>query len=66
MKIKTIVNRLDNATYFDQEVNQALRSGWKLKKREVIRPFAQSPNVQTYTMLYAELERLDNESFKFI
>ena len=57
MKIKTIVKRIDDADYFDQEVNLALEAGWKLTKREVIKPFAQSSRDYTYTMLYAELER---------
>ena len=57
MKIKTIVKRVDNADYFDQEVNLALEAGWKLTKREVISPLAQSSRDYTYTMLYAELER---------
>lgn len=38
LQIKTIRNRLDNPTLFDDEVNAALRDGWTLKKRTVIRP----------------------------
>ena len=56
MKIKTIVNRLDNASDFDKRVNQALEKGWNLTKREVIKPSVQSAEKYTYTMLYAELE----------
>lgn len=56
-QIKTIKNRLDNATDFDEAVNLAFAEGWTLTKREVLQPKAQSENVQTYTMLYAELER---------
>lgn len=31
LQIKTIRNRLDNPTLFDDEVNTALRDGWTLK-----------------------------------
>ena len=42
LQIKTIWNRLENATLFDDEVNAALRDGWTLKKRTVLRPIGQS------------------------
>ena len=42
LQIKTIRNRLDNPTLFDDEVNTALRDGWTLKKRTVLRPIGQS------------------------
>lgn len=58
LQIKTIKNRLDNAASFDEAVNAALAEGWQLKKREVLQPKAQSENMQTYTMLYAELEKV--------
>lgn len=32
LQIKTIRNRLDNPTLFDDEVNAALRDGWTLKR----------------------------------
>jgi hypothetical protein len=57
LQIKTIWNRLDNNTYFDNEVNAALRDGWTLKKRTVLRPIGQSESVHAHTMLYAELEK---------
>lgn len=57
LQIKTIRNRLDNATLFDDEVNTALRDGWTLKKRTVLRPISQSESTYSYTMLYAELEK---------
>ena len=57
LQIKTIRNRLDNPTLFDDEVNAALRDGWILKKRTVIRPICQSESVYMHTMLYAELEK---------
>ena len=57
LQIKTIRNRLDNNTYFDDEVNAALRDGWTLKKRTVLRPISQSESIYTHPMLYAELEK---------
>lgn len=57
LQIKTIRNRLDNPALFDDEVNAALRDGWTLKKRTVLRPIGQSESVYMYTMLYAELEK---------
>lgn len=57
LQIKTIRNRLDNNTYFDNEVNAALRDGWTLKKRTVLRPISQSESTYFHTMLYAELEK---------
>lgn len=57
LQIKTIRNRLDNPTLFDDEVNNALRAGWTLKKRAVLRPISQHESTYTHTMLYAELER---------
>ena len=57
LQIKTIRNRLDNPTLFDDEVNAALRDGWTLKKRTVLRPIGQSESVYMHTMLHAELEK---------
>lgn len=57
LQIKTIRDRLDNNTYFDNEVNAALRDGWTLKKRTVLRPIGQSESVYGHMMLYAELEK---------
>ena len=57
LQIKTIRNRLDNPTLFDDEVNAALHDGWTLKKRTVLRPIGQSESVYMHTMLYAELEK---------
>lgn len=57
-QIKTIKNRLDNAEMFDNEVNRALKEGWRLTKRDVIRPNAHPHNGEiAYTVLYAELEK---------
>ena len=57
LQIKTIRNRLDNNTYFDDEVNAALRDGWTLKKRTVLCPISQQDTTYTHMMLYAELEK---------
>lgn len=57
LQIKTIRNRLDNNTYSDDEVNAALRDGWTLKKRTVLRPISQQENTFIHMMLYAELEK---------
>lgn len=57
LQIKTIRNRLDNPTLFDDEVNTALRDGWTLKKRTVLRPIGQSESAYSHIMLYAELEK---------
>lgn len=57
LQIKTIRNRLDNPTLFDDEVNAALHDGWTLKKRTVLRPIGQFESVYMHTMLYAELEK---------
>ena len=57
LQIKTIRNRLDYPTLFDDEVNAALRDVWTLKKRTVLRPIGQSESAYSHTMLYAELEK---------
>lgn len=57
LQIKTIRNRLDNPTLFDDEVNTALRDGWALKKRTVLRPISQHDTTYIHMMLYAELEK---------
>lgn len=57
LQIKTIRDRLDYASFFDNEVNVALRDGWTLKKRTVLRPICQSESVYGHMMLYAELEK---------
>lgn len=59
LQIKTIKNRLDNAESFDRDVNAALTKGWTLTKRTVLQPMAQSESMQSYTMLYAELQRVE-------
>ena len=57
LQIKTIRNRLDNPITFDDKVNAALRDGWTLKKRTVLRPIGQQESTYIHMMLYAELEK---------
>ena len=52
-QIKTITNRLDNATFFDDAVNRAISEGWTLTDR-LISP---ARNQYYYTMLVAYLEK---------
>ena len=56
LQIKTIRYRLDSPNNFDNDVNAALREGWTLKKRTVLRPISQNDTNYTHMMLYAELE----------
>ena len=51
LQIKTIRERLDYPALFDAEVNAALRDGWTLKKRTVLRPIGQSESVYAHTRL---------------
>lgn len=57
LQIKIIRERLDYPALFDDEVNTALRDGWTLKNRTVLRPIGQSESAYSHTMLYAELEK---------
>lgn len=57
LQIKTIRERLDYPTLFDDEVNADLRDEWTLKKRTILRPICQSESIYSHTMLYAELEK---------
>jgi hypothetical protein len=61
LQIKTIKNRLDNAEDFDKKVNEALAEGWRLTRRTVLQPRAQSEIMSFHIMLYAELEKDDEE-----
>lgn len=57
LQIKTIWDWLINDADFDREVNAALRDGWTLKKRTVLRSIGQSESFYMHTTLYAELEK---------
>ena len=68
-QIKTVVNGLENAHTFDITVNELLRNGWLLIKREIISISGdptESFNVLTVKALYAELERYDEPLFEEI
>lgn len=54
---KTLRKQMDYAEEFDKELNQALAAGWTLVKREVINP----QTTDKHIMLYAELERYEND-----
>lgn len=56
IQIKTIKMKLDSSEAFDNKVNEALKDGWILVKRDVLPPF-ETMNHEYYRMLYAELER---------
>lgn len=64
MQIYTVWERKPDE--FDYRVNKALKSGWKLTKREVLQPLSQPNNETGYikTTFYAELiwEGDDNEN----
>ena len=64
LQIKTIRNRLDNPTLFDDEVNTALRDGWTLKKRTVLRPIGQSESAYSHyaIMTVLEMEVADDDA----
>lgn len=55
MKIKTIKNRLDNATNFDKEVNAAIAEGYQLVQRDVIPGFRLDGGNYLHNMLFAQL-----------
>lgn len=60
MEIKTIYARAGitaSIEAFDNCVNEALKEGWTLVKRELVQPKAQPSTGTMYNMLYAELER---------
>ena len=54
MEIKTIYAIMNCSQKFDDDVNEALKQGWRLKRREIIPEYDLGP------LLYAELEFPDN------
>lgn len=59
MKIKTITARIP--TEFDRLVNDALKDGWTLVKRDVLQPW----NTDEFPRLYyAALEKHETEAAK--
>lgn len=59
-QIKTVLKPYERLNEFDKEVNELLREGWMLRKRETQRvsgEISESFNVPAVYVLYAELER---------
>ena len=54
MEIKTIYTILNCSQKFDDDVSEALKQGWRLKRREIIQEYDLGP------LLYAELELPDD------
>lgn len=53
-EIRTIWWRIENSDKFDKAVNESLKDGWELVRRDIFRPQAED----TYSVfLYAEMER---------
>lgn len=61
MKIKTIVQTINDAERFDNEVNAALEDGWVLKKREMFHQSQPTSSAYFNSMLYAELVKEEHE-----
>ena len=61
MKIKTVWNIVENASFFDAEVNGLLEDGWQISRREFIPGENYGGNADRYgkRLLYAELVKLD-------
>ena len=57
LEILTIVKKLNEASDFDDEVNDAIAVGYRLRKRNVIVPQTQPVNGSAEVMFYAELEQ---------
>lgn len=60
-QIKTIIKPYSELNSFDEEVNQFLKEGWFLRKREIQRvpgEISESFTVPAVYVLYAELDRL--------
>ena len=58
MQIMTITRNLNESREFDEKVNAALNTGWKLVKRDVLEVQEESEyEVCRYLALYAELEQ---------
>ena len=59
-QIKTVLKPYERLNEFDKEVNELLRKGWMLRKRETQRvsgEISEAFNVPAVYVLYAELER---------
>ena len=56
LEIKTILEDFNHVEDFDSRVNEAIKDGWELVRREVI-PGWEGDTVIAFRKLYAELER---------
>lgn len=56
LEIKTILTSSNEHEEFDEKVNDALRNGWELVRRDVLPPFEGDTRFWC-RLLYAELER---------
>ena len=68
-QIKTVIHSVDNAQTFDLRVNELLKEGWILVKREIISvsgELTEAFNALPVRALYAELERYDVPLFEEI
>lgn len=58
-QIKTIAKRVDDAENFDEKVNEALKKGYKLKKRYIFEGPENSTTV-FHPLFVAEMEKEEN------
>lgn len=61
-QIKTVIQPINSAGRFDNEVNELIKNGWVLNKREIIKSLGEmsdSFNIPVVQVLYAELERAE-------
>lgn len=56
LEIRTIIIEASRPARFDNEVNNHLKEGWELVRRDIL-PAFEGETVVTRQMLYAELER---------
>lgn len=56
LEIKTIIRSTREMDQYDAEVNEAIRDGWVLVRRDVLQPFEGMTKLWD-RILYAELER---------
>lgn len=58
-KIKTVTCPIENAEWFDSSVNELMKEGWVLAKRDILNVpgvLTESFNTPVVQILYAELE----------
>jgi hypothetical protein len=68
-QIKTVINSVEHAQTFDKAVNDLLKDGWMLLKRDIISisgEITEAFNTMPIKALYAELERYEPQTFEEI